>query len=176
MQWMRNSEKLRQRLCLRLEIFFEFYLEDRSATCMVAGRLPLVYHDPLDPYRKAELQNGQAGPDALRSIGCVKQYHDTIKLTKRSSPLSRKKWLKRGNFSLSKYDSKYPLPRLALPLIEQNFDFVQLVFPPSDAPPRRLFCYFELAISEAFRELFRVTGIQPIPADDAMLKPRLLKP
>ena len=94
---MRNSEKLRQRLCLRLEIFFEFYLEDRSATCMVAGRLPLVYHDPLDSYRKAELQNGQAGPDALRSIGCVKQYHDTIKLTKRSSPLSRKKWPKRGS-------------------------------------------------------------------------------
>ena len=34
----------------------------------------------------------------------------------------------------------------------------------------------ELAASDEFRELFRVTGIQPIPADDVMLKPRLLKP
>ena len=34
----------------------------------------------------------------------------------------------------------------------------------------------ELATSEEFRDLFQVTGIQPIPADDVMLKPRLLKP
>ena len=34
----------------------------------------------------------------------------------------------------------------------------------------------ELAASDEFRELFRVTGIQPIPADDVMLKPHLLKP
>ena len=33
----------------------------------------------------------------------------------------------------------------------------------------------ELSASDEFRELFRVTGIQPIPADDVMLKPRLLK-
>ena len=34
----------------------------------------------------------------------------------------------------------------------------------------------ELAASDEFRELFRVTGIQPIPADEVLLKPRLLKP
>lgn len=34
----------------------------------------------------------------------------------------------------------------------------------------------ELATSAEFRDLFQVTGIQPIPADDVMLKPRLLKP
>ena len=112
---------------------------------MVAGWLPLVYHDPLDSYRKAELQNGQAGPDALRSIGCVKQYHDTIKLAKRSSPLSRKKWLKRGNFSLS----KYPLPRLALPLIEQKLHFVQLVFPPPDALPGYYWQYLKCFVSSS---------------------------
>lgn len=34
----------------------------------------------------------------------------------------------------------------------------------------------ELATSEEFRDLLQVTGIQPIPADDVLLKPRLLKP
>ena len=34
----------------------------------------------------------------------------------------------------------------------------------------------EPAASDEFRELFRITGIQPIPADDVMLKPRLQKP
>lgn len=153
---MQNSEKLRQRLCLRLEIFFEFYSEDRSATCIVAGWLPLVYHDPLDSYRKAELQNGQAGPDALRSIGCVKQYHDTIKLTRRSSPLSRKNGSKGGTSLCQNTTQNTPLPRLALPSIEQKLDFVQLVFP----PPTPCQAYFDkvnlpLQSYKAYKKFFK---------------------
>ena len=34
----------------------------------------------------------------------------------------------------------------------------------------------EPAASDEFRELYRITEIQPIPADDVMLKPRLQKP
>ena len=58
-------------------------------------------------------------------------YHDTIKLTKRSSPLSRKNGLK-GEAHFVKIIS--PL-RLALSLIEQKLDFVQLDFPSPDALP-----------------------------------------
>ena len=50
-------------------------------------------------------------------------YHDTIKLTKRSSPLSCKKWPKRG----SSLCQNNPMPSWAsLVVIEQNDIFVQL--------------------------------------------------
>ena len=117
---------------------------------MVAGRLPLVYHDPLDSYRKAELQNGQAGPDALRSIGCVKQYHDTIKLTKRSSPLSRKKMAQKGELLFVKIRLKIPSSPVSLsPLIEQKLHFVQLVFPPPDALPGYYWQYLKRFVSSS---------------------------
>lgn len=50
-------------------------------------------------------------------------YHDTIKLTKRSSPLSRKKWPKRGS---SLCQNNLAGRRVDGNLIEQNDIFVQL--------------------------------------------------
>ena len=49
--------------------------------------------------------------------------HDTIKLTKRSSPLSRKKWPKRGS---SLCQNNLAGRRVDGNLIEQNDIFVQL--------------------------------------------------
>ena len=68
-----------------------------GSSAAITRRCPLMMRHVFSPSGVTTMSSKKPSCSTFRRMWPRLSYHDTIKLTKRSSPLSRKKWPKRGS-------------------------------------------------------------------------------